>query len=132
MEMGISSGVTGTNFAPAPEFSQIHQVRPTDQRTVANQKVAIDKFISSLPGKDGISTAKLAEIQRMATEIEQGSRAFFNKKLQFVVDPRSQEVTVEVIDKNTDKVIKVLPPEELRRLHTKLKETIGLLCNEKV
>ena len=56
----------------------------------------------------------------------------FNKKLQFVVDHSSNEVLVKVIDKETDKVIKVIPPEELQRLHRNLKEAIGLLFNEMV
>ena len=47
-----------------------------------------------------------------------------------MVDFQSKEVIVKVIDKTTDKVIKVLPPEELQRLHRKLKETIGFLFNE--
>jgi len=55
-----------------------------------------------------------------------------NKKLQFVVDHRSNEVIVKVIDKETDKVIKELPPEELQRLHRNLKEAIGLLFDEMV
>lgn len=56
----------------------------------------------------------------------------FNKKLQFVVDHRSNEVIVKVIDKETDKVIKELPPEELQRLHSNLREAIGLLFDEMV
>ena len=56
----------------------------------------------------------------------------FNKKLQFVVDHSSNEVLVKVIDKDTDKVIKVIPPEELQRLHRNLKEAIGNLFSEMV
>jgi flagellar protein FlaG len=56
----------------------------------------------------------------------------FNRRLQFVVDQRSNEVIIKVIDKETDKVIKELPPEELQRLHNNLKEAIGLLFDEKV
>ena len=56
----------------------------------------------------------------------------FNRKLQFVVDHNSNEVIVKVIDKETDKVIKELPPEELQRLHSNLKEAIGCLFNERV
>jgi len=56
----------------------------------------------------------------------------FNRKLQFVVDHNSNEVIVKVIDKETDKVIKELPPEELQRLHNSLKDTIGFLFDERV
>lgn len=56
----------------------------------------------------------------------------FNKKLQFVINHESNEITVNVIDPDTDKVIKVLPPEELQRLHSKIEEAIGFLFDEKV
>jgi len=59
-------------------------------------------------------------------------RMVFNRKLQFEVDHKSNEVVVKVIDKETDKVIKELPPEELQRLHRHLKEAIGLLFDEMV
>jgi len=62
-------------------------------------------------------------------DLERVSQAF-NKKLQFVVDHSSNEVIVKVIDKETDKVIKVIPPEELQRLHKNIKEAIGLLLDE--
>jgi len=56
----------------------------------------------------------------------------FNRRLQFVVDHSSNQVIIKVIDKETDKVVKELPPEELQRLHTNLKEAIGLLFDEMV
>ncbi|MDR0301335.1 MAG: flagellar protein FlaG [Treponema sp.] len=68
-------------------------------------------------------------ISSTASDLE---RLVFNRKLQFVVDHASHEVIVKVIDKDTDKVIKVLPPEELQRLHSNLKEAIGFLFDERV
>ncbi|MDR2701903.1 MAG: flagellar protein FlaG [Spirochaetaceae bacterium] len=56
----------------------------------------------------------------------------FNKKLKFEVNHQSDEIIVKVLDPETDKVIKVLPPEELQRLHSKLKETIGFLFDERI
>jgi flagellar protein FlaG len=69
--------------------------------------------------------------QSTASDLQRLSQAF-NKKLQFVVDQRSNQVIVKVIDKATDKVIKELPPEELQRLHRNLKEVIGLLFDEMI
>jgi len=54
----------------------------------------------------------------------------FNRKLQFVMDHQSNQVIVKVIDKDTDKVIRELPPEELQRLHQNLKEAIGLIFDK--
>jgi len=70
-------------------------------------------------------------INSTAADLEKIGLAF-NRKLQFVVDHSSNEVIIKVIDKETDKVIKELPPEELQRLHSNLKEAIGLLFDEMV
>jgi len=70
-------------------------------------------------------------IQSTAADLQQIGNAI-NKKLQFVVDHRSNEVIVKVIDKETDKVIREIPPEELQRLYRNLKEAIGLLFDEMV
>jgi len=78
------------------------------------------------------SKVKPHVIQSATADIQRISQALSNKKLQFEVDQGSNQVIVKVIDKETDKVIKELPPEELQRLHDNLKEAIGLLFDEKV
>ncbi|MDR0456743.1 MAG: flagellar protein FlaG [Treponema sp.] len=120
MNMPISSISAGIRFTPAPDITAGTQLRE-------KQRAAADKVTASLPGNNGDSP----HIHRVAADIQQVSQTF-NKKLQFVVDQQSNEVIVKVIDKTTDKVIKVLPPEELQRLHRRLKEAIGFLFNEQV
>jgi len=71
------------------------------------------------------------QLIRSTEDLQKISHAF-NKKLQFVVDQTSNQVIVKVIDKDTDKVIRELPPEELQRLHKNLREAIGLLFDEMV
>jgi flagellar protein FlaG len=104
------------------------QVQELPLERSSTQRVAkAEQFAAPLPGNDsGSSTQK-----SVAADMERISLAF-NKKLQFIVDHKSNEVTVKVIDVETDKVIKVLPPEELQRLHNKLKETIGFLFDQRV
>lgn len=58
--------------------------------------------------------------------------ASFNRRLQFEVNMDSNEVIIKVIDKNTDKVIKELPPEDLQRLSRSLRESMGVLFDESV
>ncbi|MDR2716542.1 MAG: flagellar protein FlaG [Treponema sp.] len=119
MNMPISSISSGVMFTPAPELGG-GQLRE-------RQRIAAETLTAALPGNNRDSQ----HIHRVAADIEQVSQTF-NKKLQFVVDHQSNEVIVKVIDKTTDKVIKVLPPEELQRLHRRLKEAIGFLFNEQV
>ena len=68
-------------------------------------------------------------IESAALDLQKIGNAF-NKKLQFVMDHQSNQVIVKVIDKDTDKVIRELPPEELQRLHQSLKEAIGMIFDE--
>jgi flagellar protein FlaG len=119
MNMPISSVSSGVNFAPVPELS--------GTQLKERQRIAAETAAASLPGNSRDSH----QIHRVLADIEHVSQTF-NKKLQFVVDHQSNEVIVKVIDKTTDKVIKVLPPEELQRLHRRLKEAIGFLFNEQV
>jgi flagellar protein FlaG len=71
------------------------------------------------------------QVQAAVADLEQIGLVF-NRKLKFVVDNNSRDVIVKVIDRETDKVVKELPPEELQRLHSDLRETIGFLFDERV
>jgi flagellar protein FlaG len=89
------------------------------------------KTVNSQPPKRKPAEARAAvDIDSTTADLERISLAF-NKKLRFVVDRELEEVIVKVIDPATDKVIKELPPEELQRLHLKIKEMIGLLFDER-
>jgi flagellar protein FlaG len=91
----------------------------------------LQQFVAAMPSGKLPVERKSREINAAAENIEKVSLAF-NKKLKFVVDHQSHEVTVKVIDRETDKVIKVLPPEELQRLHSRIREAIGFLLDELV
>ncbi|MBN2050828.1 MAG: flagellar protein FlaG [Spirochaetales bacterium] len=56
----------------------------------------------------------------------------FNRKLKFTINRELEQVVVKVIDRETDKVIKEIPPAELQRLHIRMKEALGLLFDEKI
>ena len=57
---------------------------------------------------------------------------YFNKRLKFSVNEELEQVVVKVIDAQTDKVIKEIPPEVLQRLHVRIREAIGLLIDESI
>jgi len=122
MNMPISSVSSGVRFSHAQELS--------DSQIRARQRAVAETVAASLPG-NAEDHRNSHPIHRVVADIQQVSQTF-NKKLQFIVDHQSNEVIVKVIDKSTDKVIKVLPPEELQRLHRRLKEAIGFLFNEEV
>jgi flagellar protein FlaG len=124
--MGIQIAVAGNGF-PQQELPQ-ERIPILTARSQELRAAALEKIQASLPGNKEF---RPVDMESIAAEIEQVTLAF-SKKLKFVVDHQSHEVTVKVIDPETDKVIKVLPPEELQRLHRRLKETIGVLLDERI
>jgi flagellar protein FlaG len=101
---------------------------PVRAQTAEAGRAAREAFIAALPGGGERNTVE--NVTSTTRELQKISMAF--NKLKYVVDHESNQVTVKVIDPETDKVVKVLPPEELQRLHYKIKEAIGFLFDEQV
>ena len=64
------------------------------------------------------------EVQRYLEE--------FNIELNFKVHDKTGEVIVQVFNRDTGKMIRQIPPDDLVRLHEKLEELRGVLFNGKV
>ncbi len=77
------------------------------------------------------STASTEEIKK-SLEILRRTYSIFNRRLKFSINREINRVIVKVIDGTTDKVIKEIPAEEIQRLVARIKETIGLLFDEKI
>jgi flagellar protein FlaG len=131
--MSIQVAVTGNGMTmtPSQELPQDRgSVLSTRVRTAEAKAAILKKFTAALPGNDNEQRHNV-DIHSTAEDLKRLSLVF-NRKLRFQVDHESHEVIVKVIDSETDKVIKVLPPEELQRLHRRVKEAIGFLFDEQV
>ena len=53
----------------------------------------------------------------------------FNTSLAFSVDKPTGKTVIKVMDKETDKVIRQIPPEEMLRLIGKMKDVMGMLLD---
>jgi len=80
-----------------------------------------------------------AEPQKVSRQdIESQARALektflaFNRRVVLSVNEQINQVIIKVVDAETDKVIKEIPAEEIQRLIARIKETIGLLVDEKI
>jgi flagellar protein FlaG len=89
----------------------LRQDLPREKELVRQaQPVAVSKNQAALLEKQKSSNESLAK--SITKDLERISLVF-NKKLKFVEDYQSREIVVKVIDSETDKVIKELPPKEL-------------------
>lgn len=71
------------------------------------------------------------DVRRSIEELRRVTRSY-NKRLSFSYNDDLGQMIVKVIDQNTDKVIKELPPAELQRVHVRIREAIGLLLDETI
>ena len=71
------------------------------------------------------------DLETLVSDLDRLTSAF-DKRLKFSINRELGQVVVKVIDRQTDKVIKELPPREIQRLHVRLREAIGLLIDEEI
>lgn len=67
-----------------------------------------------------------------AVEKLQNTFLIFNKRLSFSVNEAIDRIVVKVIDTETDKVVKEIPPAEIQKLVARIEEAIGLLVDETI
>jgi len=123
--MGIQIASLYSGGIPVTAQQELPREKP--HSLPIEQKAAMEKALAALPGnKQSVPT-----LEKTAADIQHISLVF-NSRLKFIIDHESNEILIKVIDNETDKVIKVLPPEELQRLHSRIKETIGFLFDRMV
>jgi len=113
---------------PQPDFIKEKQIPSPIEQKAAVDRVNVDRINTNLGDEQ---KPKTQDLKKTVQDLEQITLAF-NRRLKFVVDQDSQQIIVKVIDNETDKVIKVLPPEELQRVHNRIRETIGFLFDRMV
>jgi len=134
--MQVSSLSAGSSISiPVPKEPK-QQPLPMERREAAPQATANNNAglrAETLAGAFNSSSQKpqALDLKQVSSELEHISLAF-NRRLKFVIDQDSRDLIVKVIDNETDKVIKVLPPEELQRLHSRIRETMGFLFDRMV
>jgi flagellar protein FlaG len=109
-------------------------VRRYSPAGVQKQRAQQDQHHALKQAADAALTSQAhqeVEPERYIEEILSMSR-FFNRRLKFIINRELKEVVVKVIDNETDKVIKEIPPEALQRLHQRMQETLGLLFDEEI
>ena len=72
-----------------------------------------------------------AEIQANLDRLEKTYLAF-NRRLKFYLNDEIDQVVVKVIDAETDKVIKEIPPQEIQDVVARIQKAIGVIVDEMI
>jgi flagellar protein FlaG len=74
--------------------------------------------------------AARASVATLAQDLV-GAEAQANRRLSFSFNTKLDEVVVKVIDSDTDKVVREIPPVELQHVYERIREVVGLLFDRR-
>jgi flagellar protein FlaG len=69
------------------------------------------------------------DLKTVIRDIQRVSEAF-NRHLTFTLNEKLGQVVVKVIDNDTDKVVREIPPAELQRVYERIRDVMGLLFDK--
>ena len=105
------------------------QVAPEAKSPSIRQEMQAEPSGQDESRKRDINPDHLAKVVQEANKtLEQ----FKNKQLSFFVDKKSGKQGVRIIDAETKKVIKQIPPEEMLELAARIKEQVGAIIDETI
>lgn len=95
------------------------------------------RAISDRPTKqaaDQTTEQQQSSRQELESQVKALEKTFlaFNRRVELSVNDTINQVIIKVVDADTDTVIKEIPAEEIQHLIARIKETIGLLVDEKI
>lgn len=70
------------------------------------------------------------DLRTIASDLGGGDPAA-NRRLSFSVNTKLDEVVVKVIDTETDKVVREIPPVELQHVYERIREVVGILFDRR-
>lgn len=106
--------IQGLGPSPLLTTTQARQQRPVQE---VREHVEETQAAQSLKIREAVD-----RLDRLAQSL--------NKKLSYSFNRDLNQVVVKIIDPESDKVIKELPPAELQRLHLRIQEYIGMIVDE--
>ncbi len=118
---------SATISANGRDMAKINQPANSGQAREQNPLEKRTGVESASGKKQEISPEQLAEAVKIANEVMQ----VMDRQLQFSVHEGTNRPMVKVVDPNTDKVIREIPPEKILDMVAKMWEVVGLFVDEK-
>ena len=107
----------------------VSTVQPLSNAQAAQILAKDAKTAKARPG-DVMKTEPPVPMDVILGELSSVSAAF-DRRLSFSINEKLDQVVVKVIDTDTDKVIREIPPAELQHVHERIREVIGILFDER-
>jgi flagellar protein FlaG len=111
----------------ALDVSSIQTSSPLPQYEAS--KRAQDQASAEEKAASKVEEAMPEDLKTMIRDLQRVSEAF-NRRLSFSMNEKLGRVVVKVIDNDTDKVVREIPPTELQHCYERIREVLGLLFDK--
>lgn len=109
-------------------------IQPLDRKSVNSGSVGTntvnDDAKTSIVTDEFIKSGE-ASISQIRAAISEANYKAVRTRCEFAVDDATNRISIKVIDKETDEVIREIPPEESLEMLAKIWELAGLIMDEK-
>lgn len=126
-----------TTAKSAGEFTEAsaqNAAAPIDNITLTVNSASETDAENGKEGQQGNTsrgTGSASESKRIKEAVEEMNKKMANSEAQFGIHEATNRVTIKIVDKETKKVIKELPPEKTLDMIARIWDMAGLLVDEK-
>jgi flagellar protein FlaG len=113
------------------EIPGILKSSPVQDVLLKEARILPERTARQVESQEQAKSLSRQEIEAQARQLEKTFLAF-NRRVELSVNDQINQVVIKVVDADTDKVIKEIPAEEIQHLIARIKETIGLLVDQKI
>ena len=106
------------------EIGRITNSGPVNITKVNQQAAKAKQQVELEQKKVKLSHPDLNDTKRILNELTS------NTRFSYSINEKIDSFIVKIIDRDTDKVVKEIPSQELQRLHENLKEAIGIFIDQ--
>jgi flagellar protein FlaG len=113
----------------ALDVSSIQQTSPIKADGTKHAPAPIEPAVAAQEAAARAAVEIPADLKTAIRDLQRVSEAF-NRRLSFSLNEKLGQVVVKVIDNDTDKVVREIPPTELQHVYERIREVIGLLFDK--
>jgi len=118
------------SFRPVSPINTIAKLSTTEQAVYDSTKNNIKKQ-ETLPKDDKEIKVTREDAENLAEVMNRVSE-LFNHSLHFKLFEETDRLYVQIIDRETQEVIKQIPPQEMLELSAKIQEMVGIMFDKYV
>ncbi len=115
-----------SQIRPPGQYHESYSQNPPDKNNGPERQIQAEPA-PDLPGLDNVAEAK-----EMLNALKKDIEMIRNLGVQFSVDEETGETVIKIVDKETDDIIREIPPEQVLKLRKKLDEMVGMLFDQRV